>query len=63
MANRHPSTEYTVGHTRSKDLNMKESLNWRTKEQYLSDYCFMTAVNLVIPNEMKTLIEASLDFI
>ena len=24
----HPSTENLVGHTRSEDLSMKESLNW-----------------------------------
>ena len=47
--NRHPSTENIVGHTRSKDLNMKESLNWCTTEHYLSDYCLMMAVNVVNP--------------
>ena len=31
----HPGTENTVGHTRSEDLNMKESLNWCTTE-----HCF-----------------------
>ena len=37
MANMHPGTENIVWHTRTKDLNMKESLNWCTMEHYLSD--------------------------
>ena len=37
---------------------MKESLNWCTTEHYLSDYCLMMVVNLVIPNELKTFTEA-----
>ena len=37
---------------------MKESLNWCTTEHYLSDYCLMMVVNLVIPNEPKTFTEA-----
>ena len=56
--NTHPGTENNVGCTRSKDLNMKESLNWCKPEHYLSDYCLMTAVNLVNPDELKTFTEA-----
>ena len=56
--NIHPSTENIVGCTRSEDLDMKESLNWCTTENYLSDYCLIMAVNLVNPNEPKMFTEA-----
>ena len=58
MANTHPSREDIVGHTRSEDLYMKESLNWCTTEHYFSDYCLMTADNLVNPDEPKMFTQA-----
>ena len=57
-ASMHPSTENTVGHTRSEDLSMTENLNWCTTEHYLNDYCLMMAVNLVNCDEPKTFTEA-----
>ena len=54
----HAGTENIVGSTRSEDLNRKESLNWCTTEHYFSDYCLMTAVNSVNPDELKMFAEA-----
>ena len=57
MAIMHPGTENIMRCRGGENLSMKENLNWCTTEHYLSDYCLMTAMNSVNPDELKMFTE------